>query len=163
MHILERKDVCEIVKVDDEQEFRDFIASNPTGLRMIPERHREQIPVALKADAGHFAKWIRAHDSKIKVDLDEKSKRLVLRSGDVWLPLVFLASDIALPVYLNLVSSFIWDKMKGALKGETVRVHLSAEFDDRTSGTVKRFNFEGDADALQKAIKRFDLNRFFDE
>jgi hypothetical protein len=161
--MLESKEICELVTVEDDRDFRDFVATNPTGLRMVPEIYREASQVSMKAEAGAFAKWIRTQDSKINVELDDKIHRLVLRSGDVWLPLVFLSSDIALPIYLNLVSSFIWDKMKGALKGDTVRVHLSAEYEDKVSGTVKRFNFEGDADSLQKAIKRFDLNRFLDE
>lgn len=161
--MLESKDICDVVTVEDDSNFRNFIASNPTGLRIVPEAYRDGSQPLVKAEAGNFAKWIRAHNTSINVDLDEKSPRLILRSGDIYLPLIYLASDIGLPIYLNLVSSYIWEQMKGALKSDNTRVHFSAEYEDKVNGTVKRFNFEGDADSLKNAIKRFDLNRFLDD
>ncbi|VXB97296.1 hypothetical protein PSEUDO8BK_40548 [Pseudomonas sp. 8BK] len=53
--------------------------------------------------------------------------------------------------------------MKGSLKGESPRVHFSAEFQDNHSGKIKRFTFEGDHESLKSAIKRFDANEFFRE
>lgn len=161
--MLESKNICEVVTVEEDSNFRDFIASNPSGLRIVPEVYREGSQPLVKAEAGNFAKWIMARNTSINVDLDEECPRLILRSGDIYLPLIYLASDIALPVYLNLVSSFLWEQMKGALKSDKTRVHFSAVYEDKISGTVKRFKFEGDADALNNAIKRFDLNRFLDE
>jgi len=53
--------------------------------------------------------------------------------------------------------------MRGSLKGETTRIDLSVEFEDKKKGKIKRFNFKGNADDLQKIIKKIDLNQFFDE
>ena len=53
--------------------------------------------------------------------------------------------------------------MKGALKNDVTRVHLSVVYDDSVSGITKRFNFEGDVKALEKAIKKFDMNQFLDD
>jgi hypothetical protein len=136
---------------------------NPSGLELVAEQYGEGKQVAMKSDAGDFAKWLRTHNPEVNVTLETRTPKLVLRSGDIWLPLVFLASDIALPVYLNLVASYLYDKMKVVLKGETTRIHLCAEFEDKANGKIKRFTFEGDAEALQKVIKRFDLNEFLDE
>lgn len=163
MPVLEPKQVCEIVTVEDDTDFITYKKSNPTGLVMLPEQYGESKQLVLKSDAGDFAKWLKTNASTIKVKVGKADQRLVLRSGDYWLPLVFLASDVALPIYLNLVANYLYEKMKGALKGETACVHLSAVYEDKTTGVVKRFNFEGDAEALQKAIKRFDLNQFLDE
>lgn len=163
MSLLEPKDVCDLIIVEDDAAFRAFAAKNPSGLKMLAEKYGESKQVVLKSEAGDFAKWLRVHDSAINVVMDAKAPKLVLRSSDVWLPLAFLASDIALPIYLNLVASYLYEKMKGALKGETTRVHLCVEFSDNVNGKIKRFNFEGDTESLQKAIKRFDLNDFFDE
>jgi len=163
MGMLENKDICEIVTVENDNNFREFIASSPTGVRIVPEPYRAGSQPLLKAEAGTFAKWIRAHNPSVNVELNDKHQRLVLHSGDIYLPLAFLASDIALPIYLNLVSNFLWEKMKGALRTDTVRVHFSAEYEDKISGTIKRFNFEGDAESLKTAVKRFDLNKFLDE
>jgi len=163
LSLFEPKDVCDLITVEADATFRAFAANNSSGLEMRAEEYGEPKQFVLKSAAGDFAKWLRAHDPAIKVVMDAKAPKLVLRSGDVLLPLAFLASDIALPIYLNLVASYLYEKMKGALKGETTRVHLCAEYEDKVHGKIKRFSFEGDAEALQKAIKRFDLNEFFDE
>lgn len=162
MTALESKNICDLTTVEDSA-FRAFLAKNPSGLELVAEQYGEGKEVALKAEAGDFVKWLRTRNPQLRVALETTSPKLVLRSGDIWLPLVFLASDITLPVYLNLVASYLYDKMRGALKGERTRIHLCAEFEDKTNGKIKRFTFDGDAEALQKAIKRFDLNEFLDE
>ena len=163
MTSLEPKDTCELRNVEDATAFRAFSAKHPSGLEMVAEQYGKDEQVAVKSDAGHFAKWLRANNPALNVVLESKAPKLVLRSGDIWLPLAFLASDIALPIYLNLVASYLYDRMKGALKGESTRVHFCAEFEDKSSGRIKRFTFDGDADALKNAIKRFDVNDFLDE
>lgn len=163
MALLERKDVCEIITIEDDKAFREFAASNPTGLTLSAEEYGEQNQIVFKSDGAHFAKWIRLNNPAIAMTYDENKPRLTLRDNDIWLPLVFLASDITLPIYLNLVSNFLYEKMRGFLKGETIYVHLSAEYEDQASKKIKRFNFDGDTASLEKAIKRFDLNQFFNE
>ncbi len=79
------------------------------------------------------------------------------------MPLVFLASDITLPIYLNIVANYLYEKMKGALKGEKSRVHLSAMYKNTSDGITKKFEFEGDVDALQKAITKFNLNKYLED
>lgn len=157
------KDACDLTTVENNAAFRAFLAKNPSGLELVAERYGEGNQVAMKSGAGDFAKWLKAYDPQVSVTLEPNVPKLVLRSGDVWLPLTFLASDIALPVYLNLVASYLYEKMKGTLKSESTRVHLCAEFEDKANGKIKRFAFDGDAEALQKAIKRFDLNEFLNE
>ena len=160
--MFESKEICELVSIENDQDFNDFIKTNPKGLAMLPEKLPYSDKLAMKSDAGDFAKWLQTNSSALNVAIKPADQRFVLRSGDYWLPLVFLANDISLPIYLNLVSSYIYEKMKGSLKGEKLRVHLSAEYQDQQNGIVKRFNFEGDVDTLQKTIKKFDLNKFLD-
>lgn len=160
---LEPKDLCDVAIIDDDLEFRAFLEGNPRGISMVASRHGNDQMLAIHSDGISFAKWIKSHNPDIHVSVDSSPPKLLLRSEDIYLPLVFLASDVAFPVYLNLVSSYLYDRMKGALKGEVARVHMSAEYEDQATGKIKRFSFEGDADALAKAIKRFDLNRFFDD
>ncbi len=163
MTSLEPKTKCELRSIEGDAAFRAFSVKNPSGLEMVAEQYGEGPQVAVKSDAGSFAKWLRVNSPELNVVLEPKTPKLVLRSGDIWLPLTFLASDIALPVYLNLVASYLYERMKGELKGESTRVHFCAEFEDKHNGKIKRFTFDGDADALQKAIKRFNVNDFLDE
>jgi hypothetical protein len=131
-------------------------------LTLFPEEHGESRQLVLRADGADFAKWVRAQHPELAVTVQHADRQLVFRSGDCWLPLVFLASDITLPIYLNLVSSYLYDKMKGALRGETARVHLTAEYEDPSTGLVKRFTYDGDAATLRETIKKFNLNQFLD-
>lgn len=163
MSVLEPKEICEFVAVPDAHEFRAYRASKPRGILVVPELQTEAGGRVLKSDGGDFRKWIKRNAPTVTVEMQSRKPLLVLRSADYWLPLVFLATDVALPIYLNLVASYLYDKMKGALKGEKPRVHLSAVYEETPSGVVKRFNFEGDVNALQKVIKKFDLNEFLDD
>ena len=157
----EGHDVATSVTVHDDSEFRAFQTATQRGLAMIPERYGNLPTPALRSSGGDFAKWLRRNVPSIPVQVRPSEQRLVLRSGDYWLPLVFLASDVALPMYLNLVASYIFEKMKGALKGDRARVRFSAMYEDPDTGVVKRFDFDGDEDALGRSIKRFDPNEFF--
>ncbi len=158
---LEPKDVCEIVPVDEDVPFREFLTSRDAGIAMVPEPFGNLAEPMLRSDAGDFAKWLAQAQPDLRIAVPP-ADRLVLRSSDIWLPLVFLAQNVALPFYLGLVTNYVYDRMKGALRGERPRVHLSAEFLDGETGSVKRFNFEGDADVLKDVVKAVDLNEFFD-
>jgi hypothetical protein len=160
---MEPVDKCQITPVEDNQQFRAFEKSNPSGLMMVPEPFGNPPQLVMHAAAGEFAKWLRETAPSLNVVGDLGKRRIVLQSGDIWLPLVFLAQDVALPVYLNLVSSYLYERMKGALRGDRSRVHINAIYEDTKSGVVKKFSFEGDHNALQIAIKRVDLNEFLDE
>lgn len=155
---LEQKDICEVMDVDDAR-FQEFLATGSSGVRIVAEEYGQQGEVVLKPDTGDFVKWLKSASPELHIDIQE-ARRLVLHSNDVWMPLVFLAKDIGLPLYLNLVSSYLYDRFKAAIRGDKARVHLKAEYLDTNSGVVKRFTFEGDHDALKDAIKKFDLNEF---
>jgi hypothetical protein len=156
-------DVAEISEMAHEAEFRAFRKANRRGLAMIPEIYGDSPKPALRSAGGDFAKWLKINAPTIPVDVRRSDQRLVLRSGDYWLPLVFLAGDVALPVYLKLIANYIYEKMKGALKGDKIRVRFSAMYEDPSTGVVKRFDFDGDDEALQQAIKQFDPNKFFSD
>jgi hypothetical protein len=130
---------------------------------MIPEVFGDSPKPALRSAGGDFAKWLRHNAPTIPVEVQKSDQRLVLRSADYWLPLVFLAGDVALPMYLNLVSNYIYEKMKGALKGDRTRIRFSAMYQDVSTGVIKRFDFDGDRESLKQAIKKLDPNAFFSD
>lgn len=159
---LSRK-ICEFRDIDHDSDFREFMEANPTGIAIIPEKYGNLENPSHKSRAGDFAKWMKLTNSQINVSLKPANQRIVLRSGDYWLPLVFLAQDVTLPVYLNLVASYIYDRMRGTLKGENPTVRLKAEYHDKKHGVTKLFVFEGDSQALADTIKKFDINQFMDQ
>ena len=163
MDIFDDKESYEVVIIGNDKEFRDFLKSTPSGLLFVSEEYSECEGLVMKEDAGDFAKWLRQKQPELHVEVHKANKQLVLRSSDIWLPLVFLASDVALPVYLNLVANYIYDRIRGALRGGKPRVHLEAMYEDKHKGVVKEFHFEGDSDGFQQVIKQFDLNKFIDK
>lgn len=162
MSIPEPRDVCEVVAVANPSEYEAYLQSDPSGFLMVPERHGDSDKPVLPSHAGDFAKWVAAHNPDVAVNSGHAEGRLIRRANDVWLPLVYLATDVALPVFLGLVSSYLHDKMRGALHGDHARVHLNVEYMDPRKGVVKRFNFEGDAEELRKTLQRIDVDRFLD-
>ena len=68
---------------------------------------------------------------------------------------------MTLPLYLNLVANYIYEKMKGALKGDKARMRFSAMYEDTATGIIKRFDFAGDEEALKNAITELHSNDFF--
>jgi hypothetical protein len=163
LHFLDDKETCEMIALDDDADFQSFLQPGTSGLKFVPRTYRSCEGKLMSPDAGDFSKWLNRNHAGINLTIDKGDGILVLRSSDFWLPLVFLASNIALPIYLNLVSNYLYDRMKGALRNEKPRVHLEAVFHDKKEGISKKFSYEGDAEGLQKAIKKFDLNRFLDE
>ena len=163
MDIFEDKDICETVIIDDDREFREFLNSNPHGLALVPRSYQGCDGVVLSADAAEFSKWLRLSSPELNVEVRKPDKLIDLHSIDYWFPVVFLASDVTLPVYLNLVASYIYDRMRGALKGDKARVRMEAMYEDEREGVTKKFTFEGDVDALKHAIKRFDVNKFMEK
>ena len=132
-------------------------------MTIVPEAFGDPPRLAVRDSCGDFAKWVKANAPTVHVEMRQPANRLVLRSADSWLPLVFLASDVSVQFYLNLVANYVYDKLKGALKADSLRVRFSVVYEESESGVIKRFDFEGDEQTLAKTIKRFDLNRFLDD
>jgi hypothetical protein len=65
--------------------------------------------------------------------------------------------------YLSLVANYLYEKMRGALKGDRTRVRFSAMYEDVSTGVIKRFDFDGDRESLKQAITTFDPNAFFSD
>ncbi|MFH1117070.1 MAG: hypothetical protein V1792_24395 [Pseudomonadota bacterium] len=163
MFSIEPKDLFEIHSISEDSDFRDYVDTDPTGLKIISLEYPGCNERVLYSEAGDFEKWIRKSKPEINIEVEKVNRKLVLQSGDYWLPLVFLASDVTLPIYLNIVASYLYDKIKGALKGEKPRVHFSAVYQDELAGVTKKVEFEGDIDALSKIITKININKLLND
>jgi hypothetical protein len=148
--------------LDDTTAFQSFLDSAPSGVKFVPEKYGEINEPTIKSDFGDFSKWLHTTRPEIKIDVDRSVKKLILRNNDIWLPLAYLATDITLPIYLNIVSNYLYDRIKGVLTGDKSRVHLEAVYKDKNDGVTKIFSFDGDGETLKSVIKKFDLNSFME-
>jgi hypothetical protein len=149
----------EIEEVVQDAAFDRFVSEVGVGIQLVAEPIDSEGGIALRPDGVDFAKWIREKHATIPVSVPS-APRQVLHSHDIWIPLAFLATDCGLPVFLSLVANYAYDRLKGALKGANPTIHLSAEYIDTKSGEIRRFQFKGDAKALQASIRKFDPNKF---
>ncbi len=160
---LQFKPTLVVAALEDDSEYQAFLSQEGRGLRFVPEPYSPHSPPSLASDFGDFTKWIRQHEPSISISVPADTPKLLLRNADVWLPLVYLASDTSVQVFLNMAANYLYDRAKGALKGDQPRVHIRAVYQDKQAGKTKKFEFSGDAAALARAIKKFDLNNFFDD
>ena len=158
---LKFKPVLAVHPFEPDSECQAFVDSTRVGLRFIAEAQYGGSPASLKADFGDFAKWIRLHQSDLIIQIPKGTPKIALHGADVWLPLIQLATDTSMQIFLNMAASYLYDRAKGALKTDTPRVHMSVIYLDKKQGKTKKFEFSGDNEALAKAIKRFDLDNFF--
>lgn len=160
--MIDEKEICEIVTVSDSQDYKSFLESSFYDVALVPEYYREIPGLSMKPDASAFAKWLKSERAELRIDMRKDCKQVELYSNDIWLPLAYLSSDFALPVFLNLVASYLYDRMKGALRGEKQRVHLEVMYEDKQAGVAKKFRFEGDVESLEKAVKKIDVNQLME-
>lgn len=157
------KDISQITLVEDDTDFRLQTQKHPNGIVFRSRRHGDSDDEIIEADVSDFAKWLTSEHPHLPIDLPNNTNRLLLRNEEIWLPLAFIAGDVSLPIYLNLVSNYLYDRMKGSLKGSPPKVNLTVEYHDATSGKTKRFKYSGDGQTLMSITKKFDVNKFLDD
>lgn len=161
MSILKNHDKADIEEVFLEGKHQAFLEN--TGDRILCVSHGilgGATDNFLMPETYPFAKWVRENRKDININVEEGQGIKDLRSGDFWMPLVLLASDVTVQMYVNLVSNYIYDMARGALKHDVKTVHLEALYKDEETKKTKKFSYSGSVEGLEKAMKKFDLNKF---
>jgi len=106
----------------------------------------------------NFLKYCKQNNPQYKIDIlaDADIRIRSLHSFDLWLPAIFIASNIILPIAVNLVSDYIGEKMKGREK-EDVKVDVT--FIIKRENEEKSLHFSGDAKAFKETFDKIDLNK----
>ncbi|MFY9077769.1 hypothetical protein [Aliarcobacter butzleri] len=149
-------DIKIIEIIEPTNEFNEFILSS--GIKVIPQAYNNIQEKIFFRDTGFFMKWIK-NNKNINIEYDSNVKKVALNNNDFWFSLVYLAADISLQIYLGLVVNYVYDKLKGSLKGDkdSTTVHLEAQFKDGEK--VKSFKYDGPLEGIEK----FDPNKFLEE
>jgi len=123
------------------KEFDEFYLKS-NGIKIVPEFYNGTKEKILQRDSGTFAKWIHKNHAEINIDYDPNIKKISLHNNEYWLPLVYLASDTSVQIYLGLVI-----------------MNFSFEFKEGES--YKKFDYSGDVEGLEKFAK-INLNKLLD-
>ena len=129
-----------------------------TGITILPEKSSYSQESTLKSHTGDFVKWLKINNPDLAVEYNT-APTLNLCSNNIWLPLVFLASDVSTLMYLQLVSDYLSEKAMGLLKGDKLRVNFTVVTKDKVNGKYKKLKFEGDSDSFGKLTESFDLDK----
>ena len=102
-----------------------------------------------------FVKFCKQNDTNIEIVSPIDIKVRSLHSFDIWMPIIYIASSVLLPLVVNLISNFIYDKMKG-------REHEEAEVEVKivikNGKKEKMIQYKGDAKTFKETFDKLDLN-----
>lgn len=142
-------------------EFARFLSDIPSGVLLVPTSPTgNPTELALASETYSFAKWVKKNSSDVLLNVADSPAVRVLRGAEYWFPLAFLATDVSLPIYLNLVANYLYDRLRGTLHHDSPVVELEVLFQD--DSTTKRFSYKGSVAGLKAIIKKFDPNRVMD-
>lgn len=105
-----------------------------------------------------FIKYCRQNDKNHTYDVlaDGDIKVRSLHSFDLWLPVIWVASKILFPMVINIVSSYIWEKIKGHEKEET---QVDVTFVVKNKKEKKMIHYKGNADKFKETFEKIDINK----
>lgn len=105
-----------------------------------------------------FIKFCRINSTDYSFDAlaDENIEVRSLHSFDIWMPIIWVSSSVLLPFAINMVSSYIYDKMKGREKEEA---NVDVTFFVKKGDEEKYIHYSGDAKTFKENFEKIDLNK----
>lgn len=128
-----------------------------TDFLVVPSEYKEN-QYYFSQESISFVKFCRKNNLEYNIDLlaDSDIQIRSLHSFDIWMPVIWVAGNILLPIATNLVSDYIKDKLKGREKEEAkVDVTFIVKRDDEE----KPLHFSGDAKTFKESFEKIDLNK----
>ena len=110
-----------------------------------------------------FLKHCREKDSEHKYDIlfdGEDIPILCKRSFDIWLPILYVASNILLPIVVDVVKEYIRECIKGR---EKERNNVSVTFVAKIGEQEKSIHYDGPVEQFKESFKKIDLNKMWEK
>lgn len=127
---------------------------------------KDGVDRAFQPDTVNFYKYIQTKkDSDISVELFEnrgEEKILALHSFDIWIPTIAIAKEVLFPMVINLVSSYVYDKMKGRINEEPV-VHFQLVVENKKAGKSKKLFYKGPIEGFNEKFEKIDINKMWED
>lgn len=123
------------------------------------------VPTAYENDEYYFAqetidfiKYCRSNSSDHTFDVlaEDDIQIRSLHSFDIWMPVIWVASSVLLPFAINMVSNYIWEKMKGR---EKEPANVDVTFLTIKDDEEKYIHYSGDAKTFKESFEKIDLNK----
>lgn len=143
-----------VVKVTLREHSRGGI--DGSGCVVLPSQYRDD-GYYYAQETIDFVKFFREVCPEVPItvltggDIEVRS----LHSFDIFMPIIWIAQNVILSAVLNVVSSYIYDRLKGR-ESEEADVDLS--FVVERDGEKKMIHFKGPAREFAECFKGVDLN-----
>lgn len=127
-----------------------------TDFLIVPAKHGGN-EFYFAQEAVSFVKFCRQNDQDHTYDLlaDGDIQIRSLHSFDIWMPVVWVASSVLLPFAINMVSSYIYDKLRGR---ENEEAKVDVTFIVKLDQEEKTIHYSGDAKTFKESFEKIDLN-----
>ena len=122
----------------------------------LPQKYSENEYYYAK-ETIEFVKYCTQYQKDCSVTIAEQNDIEVrsLHSFDIWLPIVWVASNVLLPFAINMVSNYISEQKKGR---EDEKAQVEVSFVVITAEGEKVLNYKGDADTFKETFEKIDIN-----
>lgn len=128
-----------------------------TDFLVVPSEYAEN-EFYFAQESISFIKFCRQNDPNHSYDLlaDNDIQIRSLHSFDIWMPVIWVASSILLPFAINMVSSYVYDKLKGREKEEA---KVDVTFIVKRDHEEKTIHYSGDAKTFKESFEKIDINK----
>ena len=76
------------------------------------------------------------------------------------MPVLYIAEMFLLPIAINLISNFIYDKIG---KKDKTKQNVKLKIKVKNKGKIKELNYNGPVVGLEKTFKDINVNKFLNE
>lgn len=104
-----------------------------------------------------FYKYCKSRGEDIEILADDDIKVRSLNSFDIWMPLIFVANEILLPMAIAIVSDYIIQKRRGR---EEEPCNIDVTYKVKHGDDFKELHYKGNADTFVEHFEKIDLNSF---
>lgn len=127
----------------------------------VPTRYEDQ-RYYFAQETVDFLKYCRIESPEHTFDIlsDETAQIRSLHSFDIWMPVIWVASNVLLPLAVELISNYIWEKLKGR-EEEPAKVDVTLLV--KTEQKKKVFIIRVMQRHLKKPLNKSDLNKMWSD
>ena len=126
-----------------------------SDILILPYKYKEDFCFA--DEAVSFYKYCKSKNLEQNIDIlaDDNIKVRSLHSFDIWMPLIFVAKEILLPIAIAIVSDYIIQKRKGR---EEEPCDVDITFKVKHGNDFKELHYKGSAEAFKENFEKIDIN-----
>lgn len=135
-------------------------ATNEGVIYILPLRYNNKTKESLFSESSiEFYKYTIEQNKQIEF-IEKEPKLIALHDSSIWMPILFIAESIMLPLVIDLVSNFLCDKLG---KQNKLKTEVNLKIKVKSKEKIKTLEYKGSVDNFEKIFKKIDVNKFLDE